>query len=220
MTLPQNDENILRAARCLSAGGIVAFPTETVYGLGADAFNIAALARVFEVKRRPFFDPLIIHIACLAALERLIDFSAMNGAQIGRLEAISHSLMPGPLTLILPKLPAVPDLATGGLGTVAVRFPNHAGAAALIAQSTGAIAAPSANPFGCLSPTRAEHVERTLGNAIDIILDGGPPEIGVESTVLDLTGAAPRILRPGGVSWEEIACCLGWGDGEWKKGDG
>ncbi|MDR3324546.1 MAG: threonylcarbamoyl-AMP synthase [Spirochaetaceae bacterium] len=209
MLIPLNEENLRRAARCLASGGLVAFPTETVYGLGADAFNERALARIFAVKRRPFFDPLIVHIASLAALPRLVDVSALGGAGRERLDALSRALWPGPLTLVLPKLPEVPGLATGGLATVAVRFPSHEGAAALIRLSTGAVAAPSANPFGSLSPTRAQHVERTLGDAVDLILDGGPTEIGVESTVLDLSEGCPRILRPGGASAEAIEAVVG-----------
>lgn len=199
----------MSAASCLCKGGIVAFPTETVYGLGADVFNTTALARVFEVKRRPYFDPLIVHIAELSTLMRLVDYTAMDAEAIRRLKKLANTLMPGPLTLILPKLPEVPDLATGGLKTVAVRFPKHSGALALIKNSTGAVAAPSANPFGYLSPTRAEHVAEQLGNDVDIILDGGTSEIGVESTVLDLSSHLPRILRPGGVSREEIEAFIG-----------
>jgi L-threonylcarbamoyladenylate synthase len=200
--LELNERNILTAAEMLKAGKLVAFPTETVYGLGCDAFNTAALARVFEAKKRPRFDPLIIHIASLATLERLVDFSRLSEEGRQRLDILARALWPGPLTLVLPKLKTVPGLATAGLGTVAVRFPAHAGALRLITCSTGAVAAPSANPFGYLSPTRAEHVRDQLGAAVDAILDGGPSDIGVESTVLDVE--AWSILRPGGVSRETI----------------
>jgi L-threonylcarbamoyladenylate synthase len=200
--LELNEQNIFTAAEMLKAGKLVAFPTETVYGLGCDAFNTTALARVFEAKKRPRFDPLIIHIASLDTLEQLVDFSRLSEAGRQRLDILTRELWPGPLTLVLPKLKAVPDLATAGLETVAVRFTAHAGALRLITCSTGAVAAPSANPFGYLSPTRAEHVRDQLGTAVDAILDGGPADIGVESTVLDVE--AWRILRPGGVSRETI----------------
>ncbi|MDR1256359.1 MAG: threonylcarbamoyl-AMP synthase [Spirochaetaceae bacterium] len=205
--LELNEQNILTAAKMLSSGKLVAFPTETVYGLGCDAFNTAALARVFEAKKRPRFDPLIIHIASHDTLERLVDFGRLSEDGRQRLAVLARALWPGPLTLVLPKLKTVPDLATAGLGTAAVRFPAHAGALRLITESTGAVAAPSANPFGYLSPTRAEHVRSQLGGAVDAILDGGPADIGVESTVLDVE--ARRILRPGGVSREAIEVLTG-----------
>ncbi|MDR0383240.1 MAG: threonylcarbamoyl-AMP synthase, partial [Spirochaetaceae bacterium] len=207
--LELNEQNILAAAETLKAGKLVAFPTETVYGLGCDAFNTAALAKVFEAKKRPRFDPLIIHIASLDTLEKLVDFSRLAADGRHMLEVLSRSLWPGPLTLVMPKLKTVPDLATAGLETAAVRFPAHEGACRLIAEATGAIAAPSANPFGYLSPTRAEHVRERLGGAVDIILDGGPADIGVESTVLDISGATPRVLRPGGVPRETIETLVG-----------
>jgi L-threonylcarbamoyladenylate synthase len=206
--LPLNDANVERAAQIVRAGGLAAFPTETVYGLGADAFNAKALARVFEVKKRPLFDPLIVHVSGLPALERLVDFSKLSKDNFARLEKLSKIFWPGPLTLVLPKLNSVPDLATGGLNTVAVRFPNHSAALSLIKKSTGAIAAPSANPFGYLSPTRAIHVERMLGEKVDIILDGGCTIIGLESTVIDIS-QEPLILRHGGIPVEEIKDVLG-----------
>ncbi|MDR3145092.1 MAG: threonylcarbamoyl-AMP synthase [Treponema sp.] len=199
------DDNAVRiAAEALRAGLLVAFPTETVYGLGADAFNPRALAAVFAAKGRPRFDPLIVHIADPAALERIARLSLLGRDSRERAAALMARFWPGPLTLILPKGEEVPDLATSGLPTVAVRFPAHPGAQRLIRLSTGAIAAPSANPFGRLSPTRAEHVREGLGDRVDIILDGGPTEVGVESTVLDLCAEPPRILRPGGISRERI----------------
>ncbi|MDR2176957.1 MAG: threonylcarbamoyl-AMP synthase [Treponema sp.] len=209
MLLELNEKNILFAAERIRKGKLVAFPTETVYGLGCDAFNSHALARVFEVKKRPRFDPLIIHIASLDTLERLVDFSRLSKDEEHRLFVLSRSLWPGPLTLVLPKLKSVPDLATGGLETAAIRFPAHEEALRLIKESTGAVAAPSANPFGCLSPTRAEHVAAQLGNSVDLILDGGPANIGVESTVLDICGQAPRILRPGGTPRNTIEALTG-----------
>jgi L-threonylcarbamoyladenylate synthase len=208
--LAAGEKNIRAAAEALIAGRLVAFPTETVYGLGGDGFNPRALARIFQAKARPRFDPLIIHIAQTGTLESLADFSALDAETRRRLETLCARFWPGPLTLILPKLPAVPDLATSGLPTVAVRFPDHPVARRLIALSTGAVAAPSANPFGRLSPTRAAHVRDGLGDQVDIILDGGPARVGLESTVLDLcTGGAPRILRPGGVSREQLEALIG-----------
>jgi L-threonylcarbamoyladenylate synthase len=208
--LPANDANIEYAARVLREGRLVAFPTETVYGLGADVFNAGALACVFEVKQRPRFDPLIVHIADMHTLDALVDFSVLSSLAKERLALLAVRFWPGPLTLVLPKLPRVPALATAGLDTVAVRFPDNPVALQLIRQlgTEGAVAAPSANPFGYLSPTRAEHVAAGLGDRIPLILDGGPCRIGVESTVLDIGGTAssehPRILRPGGVTLEAL----------------
>ncbi|MDR0377038.1 MAG: threonylcarbamoyl-AMP synthase [Spirochaetaceae bacterium] len=197
------------AAEAIRAGLLVAFPTETVYGLGADCFNPAALARVFEVKGRPRFDPLIVHIAEPGGLERVADTALLDSPGRRRLERLIRRFWPGPLTIILPKQPAVPDLATSGLPTVAVRLPAHPVARDLIRLSTGAVAAPSANLFGRLSPTRAEHVRDQLGERVDVILDGGPCTVGVESTVLDLCAGEPRVLRPGGVSREELEALIG-----------
>ncbi|MDR0562832.1 MAG: threonylcarbamoyl-AMP synthase [Spirochaetaceae bacterium] len=201
--------DIARAAKIIAAGGLVAFPTETVYGLGADAFNPTALVKVFAVKRRPRFDPLIIHIADMRDLERVAALSALTPEARHQAETLCQRLWPGPLTLILPKTPEVPDLATSGLPTAAIRFPAHPAAQALIRLSTRAIAAPSANLFGCLSPTTADHVREQLGNQVDMILDGGTADIGIESTVLDLTRGVPRILRPGGTPQERIEAIVG-----------
>ncbi|MDR0637793.1 MAG: threonylcarbamoyl-AMP synthase [Spirochaetaceae bacterium] len=211
---PADSAHIRYAANILREGGIAAFPTETVYGLGADVFNPDALARIFEVKRRPRFDPLIVHIAHRDTLDILVDFSALTPIAKRRLAALVETFWPGPLTLVLPKLPRVPGLATAGLPTVAVRFPDHPVARGLIEAlgANGAVAAPSANPFGYLSPTRAEHVAAQLGDNVPVILDGGPCRIGVESTVLDIgyganskpDGSPPRILRPGGVTLESL----------------
>jgi L-threonylcarbamoyladenylate synthase len=203
------EADIRLAAEALRRGLLVAFPTETVYGLGADAFNQTALACVFAAKGRPHFDPLIIHIAALDILDRLADISALNPELRETAAILTARLWPGPLTLILPKRPAVPDLATSGLSTVAVRFPDHPVAQALIRLSTGALAAPSANLFGRLSPVRMEHVRDQLGKKVDFIIDGGRTTLGVESTVLDLSGGIPRILRPGGVSRESIEALIG-----------
>jgi L-threonylcarbamoyladenylate synthase len=213
--LPANDANIHYAAKALREGKIVAFPTETVYGLGADVFNTGALARIFEVKRRPRFDPLIVHIADMDTLKVLVDFSALSPTAQERLFLLAGTFWPGPFTLVLPKLPRVPGLASAGLPTVAVRFPDNPVALRLIGAlgAEGAVAAPSANPFGYLSPTRAEHVAAQLGGQVPVILDGGPCRVGVESTVLDIGGGPPlgdrpRILRPGGITPEAIHTIL------------
>jgi L-threonylcarbamoyladenylate synthase len=207
--LSSSDSDIAKAAIALSGGLLVAFPTATAYGLGADAFNAAALARVFEAKNRPRFDPLIIHIAEYDTLSRVVDTTALNSETLHRLSILSQNLWPGPLTLILPKRPEVQDLATSALPTAAGRFPSHPVAQKLIRLSTGAVAAPSANPFGYLSPTRAEHVKAQLGEKVDFIIDGGRTTVGVESTVLDLSAGTPRLLRPGGTPREAIEALIG-----------
>jgi L-threonylcarbamoyladenylate synthase len=214
--LSSSEADLRRAAEALQAGLLVAFPTETVYGLGADAFNPEALARVFAAKGRPRFDPLIVHIAERETLDRLADLSVLPPPLREKALVLSERLWPGPLTLALPKRPLVPDIATAGLPTVAIRFPDHPVALQLIRLSTGAVAAPSANRFGSLSPTRAEHVKEQLGDRIAFIIDGGRTRVGVESTVLDLSGGPPgapqtrpRLLRPGGVSRETIEALIG-----------
>jgi len=207
--LPISRESLNQAAEILRNGGIVAFPTETVYGLGADAFNPQALARVFEAKGRPRFDPLIIHIAAVETLERVADLSLLDVEARKKLFTLVENLWPGPLSIVLPKNEKIPGLATAGLPTAAIRFPCHDAAQKLISLSTGAIAAPSANPFGSLSPTMAEHVRDGLGGKVDMILDGGATRIGLESTVLDITGGSFRILRPGGTPREAIERLIG-----------
>ncbi|MDR2181802.1 MAG: threonylcarbamoyl-AMP synthase, partial [Treponema sp.] len=209
--LDGSDAALEKAAAMLRSGGIVAFPTETVYGLGAAAFDTRALARVFEAKGRPRFDPLIIHLADRDALERIADLDALDARRRGLLDTLAETFWPGPLTLVLPKRPEVPDLATAALPTAAIRIPRHPLARRLIALSTGAVAAPSANPFGRLSPTTAAHVIEGLGDSIDCVIDGGPCEMGVESTVLDLSSDTVRILRPGGVGREELEAAAGTG---------
>jgi L-threonylcarbamoyladenylate synthase len=204
-----DDASLEYAADILRRGGLVAFPTETVYGLGGDARNVPALARIFEVKGRPRFDPLIIHIAALDALEEAADLSLLPPRARARVYALAGKLWPGPLTMILPKRKAIPDLATSGLATAAIRLPDHPAARRLILLSKGPVAAPSANPFGFLSPTRARHVEEQLGDRVDLILDGGPCRVGLESTVLDMTCDPPRILRQGGAPGELIEGIIG-----------
>ncbi|MBA3075780.1 MAG: threonylcarbamoyl-AMP synthase [Anaerolineae bacterium] len=191
-------EKIRQAAASLLEGNLVAFPTETVYGLGANALNRKAVERVFYAKGRPFQDPLIVHIA---SLQMLYDV-----AQNVPNEALSliDQFWPGPLTLILPRHPSIPAEVSAGLNTVAVRMPSHPIALALIEHAGVPIAAPSANRFGHTSPTSAAHVLADLDGKIDLLIDGGVPIVGVESTVLDLTQQSPVILRPGGVTHEEL----------------
>lgn len=201
MTCPLSPD-IAEAARLLRAGGLVAFPTETVYGLGASAVEPRAVARIFEAKGRPHFDPLIVHIAepeQLGEVAAEIPEAALQ---------LTERFWPGPLTLVLPKTPTIPDLVTSGLDTVAVRIPDHPVALELLRQAGVPVAAPSANRFGRLSPTSAEHVADQLADRIDFILDGGPCRVGVESTVIEL-GAPPRLLRPGGLPVEDIESVIG-----------
>ncbi len=198
-----SDLTIARAAEILRAGGLVAFPTETVYGLGANALDERAVARVFEVKQRPRFDPLIVHIADVDRVERLAaDFPP-------KARRLADRFWPGPLTLVLPKKPVVPDLVTAGCPTVALRIPDHPLALEFLRAADVPVAGPSANPFGRISPTTAEHVREQLGDQIDLILDGGPCRVGVESTVLSLTEDKPVLLRPGGTTLEEIEELIG-----------
>ncbi|WP_309111442.1 L-threonylcarbamoyladenylate synthase [Saccharothrix sp.] len=195
--------DIVKAAGVLRAGGLVALPTETVYGLGANAEDPAAVARVFQVKGRPPTHPLIIHIS---GAERLGDWVADVPATA---RLLAERFWPGPLTLVLRRGHRVPLEATGGLETVAVRVPDHPVALALLSEFGGAVAAPSANRFGSVSPTTADHVRAELGDAVDFVLDGGPCTVGVESTIVDATGEAPSILRPGGVTREDLEAVLG-----------
>jgi L-threonylcarbamoyladenylate synthase len=182
----------------LRQGEVVGLPTETVYGLAADALNARALARIFEIKHRPFFDPLIVHVRDSAAAWEL----AHTVPDLAR--ALAQRFWPGPLTLVLPKREIVPDLATSGRPCVALRVPAHPVAQALLQAFGGPLAAPSANRFGRISPTDAAAVFAELGEAVPLILDGGPCGVGLESTVLDLSGEAPILLRAGGVPLEEI----------------
>lgn len=200
---PATAENIAQAAAIIRRGGLVAFPTETVYGLGADALNPDAVAGIFAAKERPAHDPLIVHIA---TTETLPAITAEIPAQAERLAA---EFWPGPLSLILPKGAAVPPNVTANLNTVAVRLPAHPIAQTLIRLSGTPIAAPSANRFGHISPTTAHHVFDDLVGRIDMILDAGPTRLGVESTVLDATVSPPVILRPGAVTLEALQTVLG-----------
>ena len=197
---------IARAAGLLRAARLVAFPTETVYGLGADALNPAAVARIFAAKGRPATNPVIVHVADAA---QVINVAAAWPATAALL---AERFWPGPLTIVVTKGPAVPDIVTAGGPTVAVRCPNHPIARALIREAGVPVAAPSANRSTELSPTRAEHVLKGLGGRIDLILDGGPCPGGIESTVVDVTGDAVRVLRPGlvtGPMLEEVLASRG-----------
>jgi L-threonylcarbamoyladenylate synthase len=202
-TLPTGAAAVAEAARCLKAGGLVAFPTETVYGLGADATQGPAIARIYEAKGRPAFNPLIAHVADIKA-----------ACEIARLDAaalrLAEAFWPGPLTLVLPKTAQCPvaELATAGLDTVAIRVPAHPVAQALLRAFGGAVVAPSANISGHVSPTTAAHVASDLSGRIDLILDGGAVEVGVESTILACFDE-PMLLRPGGLPREEIERLLG-----------
>ncbi len=202
--LDGNDpRTILRAAERLEAGEIVSFPTETVYGLGANALNEKAVSKVFTAKNRPEFDPLIVHVGDKESATKYV--TTLNQ----RARQLMDAFWPGALTLVLSKRPLIPDLVTAGLGTVALRMPSHPVALALLQAIDFPVAAPSANPFGYVSPTTAAHVRDALGDAVDLILDGGPCVIGVESTVCALTDQQAVLLRPGGVPLEQIESVIG-----------
>jgi L-threonylcarbamoyladenylate synthase len=191
------------AAELIRQGRLVAFPTETVYGLGANALDAAAVARIFEAKGRPATSPLIVHVV---SIEMARELAAEWPAKA---ETLARLFWPGPLTLVLRKKPQVPDIVTAGLDTVGIRVPAHPLALALIREAGVPIAAPSANRFAGLSPTTAAHVRDSLGEAVDLILDGGPTDVGIESTVLSLAGKRPALLRPGMVSRREIEKLIG-----------
>lgn len=192
------------AARLIREGELVAFPTETVYGLGGDATNERAVAKIFEAKGRPQFNPLISHVLDAGEARRLVQWSDVA-------DKLAARFWPGPLTLVLPRAKGSPIalLATAGLDTAAIRAPAHPMAQALIRAAGRPIAAPSANRSGAVSPTRAEHVAESLGDRVKLVLDGGPCEVGLESTVLDLTTSPPTLLRPGGATREAIEAVIG-----------
>ena len=195
-----NKEAIAEASEILQNGGLVAFPTETVYGLGADALNADAAAKIYAAKGRPSDNPLIVHIADTDAIEKLADLKTMNRTHpdmVKKAHMLMEAFWPGPLTIIFPKLAIVPDGTTGGLPTVAIRMPSHPIAQELIRTSGVSIAAPSANTSGRPSPTTAQHVWEDMDGRIEMILDGGAVGIGIESTIVDMTGTIPTILRPG-----------------------
>ncbi len=195
--------DLLRAAQLLRQGSIVAIPTETVYGLAANAFDPAAVLQVFEAKQRPSFDPLIVHVRDRAQVDQVVR------AVSAEAEALMAHFWPGPLTLILPKTDAVPDLVTSGLDTVGVRMPAHPLAQELLQVIDLPLAAPSANPFGYVSPTTAQHVADQLGDRVSYILDGGPCTIGVESTIVGWEEGRCVLYRPGGVPVERVEQVIG-----------
>jgi len=204
---PADPGEIDHAAELLRAGRLVAFPTETVYGLGANALDAEAVARIYAVKRRPATSPLIVHVASIEMAQSLV----ANWPEIA--ERLARRFWPGPLTLVLEKQlekpPVVPAVVTAGLPTVGVRMPAHPLALALIRAAGVPLAAPSANRFTELSPTTADHVRRGLGSDVDYILDGGPCSVGIESTVLSLADPRPTLLRPGGISRPELETIVG-----------
>jgi L-threonylcarbamoyladenylate synthase len=201
--LSADGAGVAKAARCLGDGGLVAFPTETVYGLGADATQPRAIARLYEAKGRPSFNPLIAHVADLAAARQIARFDATA-------TKLAEAFWPGPLTLVLPRTAdcTVAELATAGLDTVALRVPRHPVARAILRAFDRAIVAPSANLSGHVSPTTASHVASDLSGRVDLILDGGAVDVGVESTIIACL-EAPMLLRPGGVPREAIEFVLG-----------
>jgi L-threonylcarbamoyladenylate synthase len=201
--VPATDEGIARAVEVLRSGGLVALPTETVYGLAADASNLEAVRRVFAAKGRPPGHPLIVHLASAADLPR---WAAEVPPAAERLAA---ACWPGPLTLVLPRAPGVLDAVTGGRPTVGLRVPDQPVAAEVLARFGGGLAAPSANRFGRVSPTRAEHVVADLGERVDLVLDGGPCRVGVESTIVEVVGDRASVLRVGVLTAEELTDIAG-----------
>ncbi len=204
LVLPCGAENIETAAGLIRRGELVAFPTETVYGLGANGLDGAAVTRIFEAKGRPADNPLILHIADMAQLAPLI-----GGPPPETAKALAQAFWPGPMTMVMKKSAAVPDEVTAELDTVAVRMPSHPDALRLLTAAGVPVAAPSANRSGRPSPTTAAHVLEDMNGRIPLILDGGPCAVGLESTVVDVTGGVPRVLRPGGVTPEMIRRTLG-----------
>lgn len=204
---PAEDE-IRRAAQLIRDGKLVAFPTETVYGLGTNALNADAVRRIYEAKGRPKSSPLIVHVAEVAMAKQLAaEWSATA-------EQLAARFWPGPLTLVVPKHPSVPDIVTAELSSVALRIPAHPVALRLMELAEVPVAAPSANRFMQLSPTTAEHVRIGLGDRINMVLEGGPAQVGIESTVVSLTGKRPVVLRPGMITLEELQAATGieWGE--------
>lgn len=199
----QMQKSVKTAGDCIRLGGLVAFPTETVYGLGADALNAAAAEKIYTAKGRPSDNPLIIHIADIEALDRIVSEIPQKA------KILTERFWPGPLTLVMKKTELVPLSTTGGLQTVAVRMPNHPLALAIIRQAGGYVAAPSANTSGRPSPTLAKHVLEDMEGRIDLIVDGGELPIGIESTIVDITVDPPMLLRPGYITMEMLQECIG-----------
>lgn len=200
---PPTAEALRRAVEVLRLGGLLGLPTETVYGLAADAENELAVRRIFAVKGRPSTHPLIVHLGSSEAVSEWVSHVPEEA------DALAKAFWPGPLTLVLPRSRRASDAVTGGQGTVAVRVPAHPVALAVLRAYGGGLAAPSANRFGRVSPTRAAHVLSDLGADVDLVLDGGPSQVGVESTIVDLSGREPALLRPGGVPREAVEKVLG-----------
>lgn len=202
--LDRSDSSVAKAGEALRRGELVGLPTETVYGLAGDATNDRAVAGIFAAKGRPQFNPLIVHVASVEAARRLVAFDQ-------RAEALAARFWPGPLTLVLPRRPdcGISLLCSAGLDSLAVRLPAHPVARAVIAAAGRPLAAPSANPSGRLSPTRAAHVAQSLGGKLALVIDGGAATVGLESTVVDLTGPATVLLRQGGLSEEELSAVVG-----------
>ncbi|MFO0356345.1 MAG: L-threonylcarbamoyladenylate synthase [Sphingobacteriaceae bacterium] len=196
-------KHIDTAAQTLENGGLVAIPTETVYGLAANAINETAVLKIFEAKQRPFFDPLIIHVASLTDVSRYAELTD------ARLKSLAEGFWPGPITLLLPKKSIVPDLVTSGLPQVAIRVPKHELTLELLRKVSFPLAAPSANPFGYVSPTEPEHVNKQLGDKVDYILDGGKCEVGLESTIVGIEDGVICVYRLGGLALEEIEKVVG-----------
>lgn len=203
------ETDIEKAARLIKAGKVVAFPTETVYGLGANALDAAAVVRIFEIKERPAFDPLIVHIA------HLKDLPLISTSTDERVMLLAEKFWPGPLTIVLPKTKLIPDIVTSGLPTVGVRMPNHSMALEMINTAGCPVAAPSANKFGRVSPTNAAHVRKQLP-CVDFVLDGGPTKVGIESTIVTLHESGFEILRHGFITREQLEEVLPYFQGESK----
>jgi len=201
MIISPSEENIEKAAKLIQSGGIVGFPTETVYGLGADAFNESAVRLIFEVKMRPFYNPLIVHIH---SIEQLPAVAVLDDALREKVTRIS-SFWPGPLSLVLPKHPSVPMAVSGSKDTIAVRIPSHPVAREFLIKCETPVAAPSANLFSGVSATKASHVEDDFGNRVQLVIDGGPSDIGLESTIISLVEDPPRILRHGSITLEMLS---------------
>jgi L-threonylcarbamoyladenylate synthase len=214
--IPPSPAEIDHAAQLLRAGRLVAFPTETVYGLGANALDSDAVARIFAAKRRPATSPLIVHVASIEMAQALVRESRVGESRDAesrcwpdKAERLARKFWPGPLTLVLPKADAIPMNVTAGLSSVGLRMPSHPVALALIRAAGVPVAAPSANRFTELSPTTAEHVRRSLNGDVDFVLDGGPCVVGIESTVLSLVEEQPVLLRPGGISRADLESMIG-----------
>ncbi|MEM9400815.1 MAG: L-threonylcarbamoyladenylate synthase [Verrucomicrobiota bacterium] len=204
MVLEPHEENIQLAIKILDEGQCIGLPTETVYGLAGNALNTQAIARIFEVKNRPVFDPLILHIADTNAYEKLQELAVIPEKNKSIIQTLIQAYWPGALTLILPKRNIIPELATANLPTLAIRCPHHPTAQLLLNTYGKPLAAPSANLFGRISPTTAEAVDEELGQRIPLILNGGPCHLGIESTIIDCSGPRPILLRRGAITEEEI----------------